>query len=404
MSRQLDEEEIDGILSVFDDLYLGLDKFTRSVLLDKLKQPLRVQLKQVQIQPHMIYKLRRELSRIYRPIEPGRPVGIITAQSIGEMQTQMNLNVFHRAGHRDQQVEQSSRLQELISATKTETQGSLMCSVYYLDGFEKEHMLRQIVFKTFKSYVLDFHKQINPKPWESAFENFFGATPAKKMRYLYQLDLEVLFRYRIDLATISNILTEKLETPITFSPLHLGEICIHMDSAAIHESALCVVMHGIPLIKNAYFLPKAAISTETFIETEGSNLKEILYLPFVDSFNTTTNDIWEISSLFGIEATRQFLIEEFEAIMPAVHFSHLEFMADRMTVTGQLRSITRYTRKTESRASVLSKITFEETVKRATEAAFKEHADNMKGCSASVIVGKLPSTGAGMNDLYFEYE
>lgn len=414
MSRRLEKDEIEIVLSVFDDSYRGLDKFTRQVLIRDLKAPIRARLQEIEVQPCMIYKLRGEIERIYRPIEAGRPVGILTAQSIGEMQTQMNLNVFHRAGYRDQQVEQSSRLQELISATRSETQSSVMAFVYYTEVNSNSlkiefpenwwTMLKSLIHKTFRSYVIDYRRTSEPAAWENEFDNFFGKRSDKKIRFLYNLDLETLYRFRLDLATIADILSEQLDVDVTFSPLYLGEICIYMNDVSAHEEALDVTLHGISLVKNAYFLPKSALSTETFIETEGSNLKEILYLPFVDSYNTVSNDVWEIYALFGIEATRQFLVEEFTAIMPAVHFSHLEFLSDRMTVSGQLRSITRYTRKTENRASVLSKITFEETVKRATEAAFKEHTDNMKGCSASVIVGKLPSTGAGMNELYFEYE
>lgn len=405
MSRTLTSNEIEDVLGIFDDFYLGLDKFTRRILIDDIKAPLRLQLAKVKIDPEMIYKLRGELARIYRQVEAGKSIGIITAQSVGEMQTQMNLNVFHRAGYRDQQVERSSRLQELICTSKTETQGSLMCSVYFIPDFtSRENMLRSLTHKSFLSYVIDYSASADRREWEDKYDDFYKPNLEYKIKIRYKLDLDLLYRYKLDLCSIARRLKDLVEgIEVTFSPLYIGEVCVYSDLDK-SRALLNTILHGVEAVKQAYFLPKSLGSADLFIETEGSNLKEILYLPFVDSYNTITNDIWEVYDLFGIEAVRQFLVEEFQTIMPAVHFSHIDFLSDRMTVSGHLKSITRYTRKTEHRASVLSKITFEETIKRATDAAFAEQVDNVKGCSASVIVGKLPSVGAGMNELYFEYD
>ena len=48
-------------------------------------------------------------------VQPGECVGIITAQSIGEKQTQTNLNLFHKAGAEKQPV--VSKFSELLNAT-----------------------------------------------------------------------------------------------------------------------------------------------------------------------------------------------------------------------------------------------------------------------------------------------
>ncbi|MCL7041777.1 hypothetical protein MKW94_009743, partial [Papaver nudicaule] len=47
--------------------------------------------------------------------QPGEPVGIIAAQSIGEPSTQMTLNTFHHAGRGDMNVTLGvPRLQEIL--------------------------------------------------------------------------------------------------------------------------------------------------------------------------------------------------------------------------------------------------------------------------------------------------
>ncbi len=413
----LTEFEIKDILSIFDDTYLGLDTMTRELLLERIKAPLRAELSQVVIEPCKIALLKAEIARIYRPVEAGKSIGIITAQSVGEMQTQMNLNVFHRAGHRDQQGEGASRLQELTCTSKSETQSMPMCSVYYKKdtAFTKEQMLRALTCKTFISYVRKTEATRLPEklePWETNWSEFYEQPLGEfKFRQVYELDKEALYRYRINLAEIAHKLSEGIAAEvdknfvISFSPLYMAKICIYTCSERertfIHKSAAATVLHGIEGIVQAYFLKINHNSDELFIETEGTNLEQIMNLPFVDTYNTVSSDMWEIYNLFGIEAVRQFLVEEFSSIMPVVHFAHIEFLADRMTVSGKLRSMTRYTRKNEN-ASVLSKITFEETMQRSTDAAFREQKDSVSGCSSTVICGKPTTMGSGMSSLFLQ--
>jgi DNA-directed RNA polymerase II subunit RPB1 len=137
---------------------------------------------------------------------------------------------------------------------------------------------------------------------------------------------------------------------------------------------------------------------EWYLETDGSNLEEILNLPFVDSYRTYSNDIWEIYNLFGIEAVRAYIVEELTQLMPTIHRTHITLLADRMTVSGRLRSISRYTRKHEH-SSVLSKATFEETLSGFLRSGMMNEVDTVNGSSASIICGRIPKVGTGLNDL-----
>ena len=51
------------------------------------------------------------------------------------------------------------------------------------------------------------------------------------------------------------------------------------------------------------------------IITDGSNLIQLLRNPIFDQTRTISNYMWEIYEIFGIEATREFLIEEFILIV-----------------------------------------------------------------------------------------
>jgi DNA-directed RNA polymerase II subunit RPB1 len=157
-----------------------------------------------------------------------------------------------------------------------------------------------------------------------------------------------------------------------------------------------VAICGIERIQNIFFLKHN--NSEWYIETDGSNLEHLLNLPYVDSYRTYSNDIWEIYALFGIESVRAYIVEELTQLMPTIHATHITLLADRMTVSGRLRSISRYTRKHEN-SSVLSKATFEETLSGFLRSAILNEIDAVNGSSASIICGRIPKVGTGFNDL-----
>lgn len=411
--KRLTTKDIEDILSIFDDLHPASPAELRSIIIENIKAPLREKLANARLKASSKYKIMRELARIYRPIEAGKSVGIITAQSVGEIQTQNNLNTFHRAGYRDSFIPHASRLQELTCTSKSKTQSSPMSMIYLKNEsvVAREEMLKSISCMTFGEYIKSTvtSSTSNSLSWEKHFSDFYKVNLFEfEWRSTYTLDLNLLYRYQMTLEFIVDILKGKdLEVEFAFSPIHLGQICVYGNhlqelKTRVNKELFNTKLSGISGIKQAYFMPIKGTIDQVYIETEGTNLQEILYLPFVDTYNTISTDIWEIYDIFGIEAVREFLVEEFTNIMPAVHFSHIYLLVDRMTVSGKLRSITRYTRKNEVNASVLSKITFEETMKGFTDAAFKEQIDHVKGCSSSVICGKLPYVGTGMCDLLFE--
>jgi DNA-directed RNA polymerase beta' subunit len=63
-----------------------------------------------------------------------------------------------------------------------------------------------------------------------------------------------------------------------------------------------VLLVGIPGIRRTFV--KGGEKAEFIVETEGTNLRDILGHPFVDATRTFTNDINEIFSVLGIEAAR----------------------------------------------------------------------------------------------------
>jgi DNA-directed RNA polymerase II subunit RPB1 len=112
--------------------------------------------------------------------------------------------------------------------------------------------------------------------------------------------------------------------------------------------------------------------------------------------------MWEIYNVFGIEATRQFLISEFMDVVTSdgtfVNKSHVELLVDMMVYTGTIISISRYGQKKVG-SGPLSKASFEESLENFLKAGLNGEKETTDGVSASIILGKLPKTGTGVFDL-----
>ena len=103
--RQISEKEIENLLN---DIKVS-QKIPYETALSvemNIKESLRKQLRGLQIYPSTLPKICKKITQFYHrtKIEPGECVGVVTAQSIGERQTQITLDTFHSAGLTTQTV------------------------------------------------------------------------------------------------------------------------------------------------------------------------------------------------------------------------------------------------------------------------------------------------------------
>jgi DNA-directed RNA polymerase beta' subunit len=116
-----------------------------------------------------------------------------------------------------------------------------------------------------------------------------------------------------------------------------------------------------------------------------------------------SNNVWDIYENLGIEAARLFLIAEFESIMEGINTCHIKLLVEKMTFTGTISSISRYTlRKDES--GPLSKASFEESVDHMVKSAFAGDVEKTRGVSASIICGKRAAIGTGIVELKINHK
>ena len=159
---------------------------------------------------------------------------------------------------------------------------------------------------------------------------------------------------------------------------------------------------GIENIKDIFFEKR---KDEWVITTEGSNLYGLFSHPLVDKTKTMCNDMWEIYRVLGIEAARQFLIEEYMDVVSSdgsfINSSHVELLVDVMVYTGTIISISRYGQKKVG-CGPMAKASFEESLENFLKAGINGEKETTNGVSASIMLGKMPKTGTGVLDLYLD--
>ena len=143
------------------------------------------------------------------------------------------------------------------------------------------------------------------------------------------------------------------------------------------------------------------------IYTTGANLEDILIHPAVDPYETTSNNIWEIYEIFGIEAARRMLFKEisdvFEMSGSYVNSRHIALLVDVITNRGGLMSIDRHGINKSDRGP-LAKCSFEETPDIIAKAAIFGELDKVKSVSANIMLGQEVPIGTGAVDILFDEE
>jgi DNA-directed RNA polymerase subunit A" len=141
---------------------------------------------------------------------------------------------------------------------------------------------------------------------------------------------------------------------------------------------------------------------EFIIITAGSNLKKLFELDFVDMQRTSTNDIHEIAEVLGIEAARQAIMDEVFKVIETqglnVDIRHIMLVADTMTVSGEIKGITRYGVVSE-KASVLARASFETPIKHVMNAALKGEVDQLNSVVENVMLNQPVPVGTGLPGL-----
>lgn len=415
--RSLSEEEIEFMVD-FIQPRSNIPEDIENRICKIRKDPIVKQLSKIQINDEIIPILKQELEyRYYKSLmSPGECVGILGAQSMGEFSTQATLNTFHVAGSTTTGTVTNclTRFQEINNATKNPK--NVVCKVYFIKDNTTIESIRQksmyIKYVVLQDLVDSWSiKKAKKEWWYDNFrkiypvsDEFKGSTTVIKIK----LKKDVLYSQQINLEMVKKVLENKFSVYCMFPPLLVGvELDIFCGNSIpkmdffVQNNLLTTCISGIEGIKSLSY-HKCDKLKVWYIQTQGGTLKDFYSLDDIDVDNTSTNNIWDIYNTLGIEAAREFRIKEMVEIMGSgVDLSHIKLRADRLTFTGTIQSLTRYTMRGEK---PFSKVGFEEIMENFYKTARDAEVDDLTGVSASIMCGKRAKVGTSMFDIKLDLE
>jgi DNA-directed RNA polymerase beta' subunit len=142
-----------------------------------------------------------------------------------------------------------------------------------------------------------------------------------------------------------------------------------------------------------------------YLDTDGTNMIDVVASEFVNPYTTRSNDIIEVYEILGIEGARNAIIRELNEVLSnagaKVSLRHIKLLADIMTRHGILTSVDRHgTSKSDN--GPLAQLSFEEISTKVAEAGVFSKKDNMNGVSGNVMFGQYIKCGTNGFDVCFD--
>jgi len=410
--------------------------------------------------------------------QAGEMVGIVAAQTIGELGTQMTLDSFHVSGTAAAVKATSGvpRLKEILSATKktktptliiymkqdvasivnpeinedgdvtderisitknhamhikntieiTKLADILQYSEIYWDNGEyyetniSEDQGIMKIYKEFEELESNVCKARSTSPW--VLRLVFDKTKMNLLN-IKMIDIYTKINSSYDKyvdCVYSDDNAEECIFRIKLTEIALKDIDDKDEIATIkaieHNIVYQILLKGYKGIKKVSLNKKKYTKyneesnkfdniVEWVLDTDGTNLIDILANPNIDSARTISNDIREIYDTLGIEAARNALYKELIAVTSegSMNYRHMSLLIDTMTYKGQLMSIDRHG---INRGDIgpLAKSSFEETTDMLINASIFSEYDKVNGVSANVMLGQQPPCGTGDSRILIDEE
>ena len=382
------------------------------VLVDELSEKLA----RLKVSPAEFTKVVHAIDERFKHnrVDPHESVGIVAAQSIGEPGTQMTLRTFHYAGVAEMNVTLGlPRLIELVDARRVPS--TPMMTIYVDKKMRADRdAVQQIALQVEVTTVPDV-----ASVGTVVEELKVVVTPSQaqmQSRGVKRSELERSLKEGLDerLVQLDNghgsgetrsfeihLKETSASAPAKGKKDEVVEEMPFKKLLAASEEAKGIRIKGVSGIKRALIKKE---KDEYVIYTEGSNLEGVLDIEGVDAARTTTNSVFEIYKVFGVEAARSALILEASRTLSeqglTVDIRHLMLVSDVMTNEGDIRAIGRHG-ISGKKTSVLARAAFEITAAHLLRAAITGEVDELKGVAENIIVGQPITLGTGAVNLIY---
>jgi len=362
------------------------------MLPEYLANELKNEIKGKKLKDSDIKKITKNLEQAYKDalITPGEAIGIVTAESFGEPATQMALNVFHFAGVAEMQIAKGlPRLIEIFDARK-EPSTPIMTLPVRAKYSRNMEMVRELALKIKESKLSEVCESITVNVAKSQIEINLDKKEVKLKGLKPKETVEKIEE------GIKSLKVKKIEgTEIILKPIE-KELPIG-DLYKLKERLKTLIILGIKGI--THVLPVKNEDNKFVIHCAGSNLKDTLQMEELEKENITTNNIFEIANVLGIEAARQAIIDEAISVIRTegldINVRHIMFLADVMTTQGVIKGITR-TGITGEKESVFARASFETPDKHIFQASLIGERDELSSVIENVIINQPIPLGTGL--------
>ena len=373
---------------------------------------------------------------------PGEPVGAVAAQSLGEPTTQMTLKAFHFAGVGSVNITLGMpRITEIINNSK-----DISTPIIYAELLkDKDDISAKIIKGRIEKIKLNrickyIKEVISP-------EGCYIKIKLDK-EYIDSCHLEISIQ-KIKEAILSNKkkLNLKLgekhikiedhdQNKLIIYPLETNKNYLYFSLKILMKNLPEIVVSGINTInrvvitenkrdkkkddnkkendnKKEKFTKKVNKNEKEDddkekyynLTVEGKGLLDVFQTEGINYKKTKSNNIREISSVLGIEAARDSIINELNYTYGnhGLHIDkrHLGLVADLMTFKGTVYGFQRFD-MIKMKDSVFLQSSFEKTKDILFEAATYGKSEKLLGVSESIIVGKTIPIGTGMFKLFMD--
>ncbi len=321
-------------------------------------------------------------------VEPGEAVGTVAAQSIGEPGTQMTLRTFHYAGVAQLTVTQGlPRLIEIVDARNNPS--TPIMTIHLIEGYRES---KEKARKVAQSIEMVFVEKVASRIDVDLFKNAVA---------IY-LDEELMNDKNVTIDDVVNSLKSKLKADV-----YADDFVVYVQPSTdkiselqnLREKIRTIKVKGVDGITHVVIKKEG---NEFVLNTEGSNLRAVLEIPYIDQNRVYTNNIMEIQDVFGIEAARAAIIKESLTVLEEqgldVDLRHIILVADLMTMSGEVTQIGRHG-ISGRKESALARAAFEVTIKHLLNAGITGQVDHLRGITENVIIGQLIPLGTGSIDL-----
>jgi DNA-directed RNA polymerase II subunit RPB1 len=384
-------------------------------------------------------------------VSPGEMVGMIAAQSIGEPTTQMTLNTFHFAGvaSKSNVTRGVPRIEEILTLSENTKNPSLTIHLKKEDesNIERANSIMNMVEYTTLRDIIDYieivfdpikgaHTTSDDTTMSQYYEferlvqecNNEPETVTESYNWIVrmEMDAKTMLDKNITMDDINYTLKSCYGDEITcvysdfnsdklvfrirlnISPKKKVKLSSLDQSDEIHiiknfqENLMNnIIIRGVKNIKKVMIRKftdnmikqdgKYVEKEKWVLDTDGSNLLDILALDYIDVNKTFTNNIVEIYKVLGIEAARTAIMNELAEVIEFdgtyINYHHMTLLCDRMTNSHKMISIFRHGINNDN-IGPIAKASFEETPEMFLKAARHGEVDMMRGVSANVMCGQ----------------